>query len=171
MPGSIRRIVTGQNADGKSTIAEDTLIAAIEPFGLQELWITAAVPASLDAPVEPRPLKLEPPPGGTLFRFFEIRPQDARLTVEEITKRLDAAFAALGASHCRIDTRRHPLMHRTRTIDYVVLLRGQATLILDEGEVDVKPLDVVVQRGTNHAWVATGREPALFMAVLVDGRE
>jgi naringenin degradation protein FdeH len=153
MPGSIRRIVTGKNAEGKSTIAEDTVIAAIEPFGLQELWTT----------------RLEPPPGGTLFRFFEIRPQQARLTAQEVTKLLDAAFAALGASDCRIDTHRHPLMHRTHTIDYVVLLRGQATLILDEGEVDLKPLDVVVQGGTNHAWVATGGEPALFMAVLVDG--
>jgi hypothetical protein len=171
MPGSIRRIVTGQNAKGKSTITEDTLINAIEPFGLQELWSTASVPARLDASAEPRPVRLEPPAGGTLFRFFEIRPQEARLTTEEVTQRLDVAFAALGATHCRIDTHRHPLMHRTRTIDYLVLLRGQATLILDEGQVHLKPLDVVVQRGTNHAWVATGSEPALFMAVLVDGRE
>ena len=171
MPGSIRRIVTDQNAEGKSTIAEDTLINAIEPFGLQELWSTASVPALLDAQAEQRPLRLEPRPGGTLFRFFEIRPQEARLTTEEVTKRLDAAFAALGASHCRIDTHRHPLMHRTRTIDYVVLLRGEATLVLDEGDVDLKPLDVVVQRNTNHAWVAKGSEPALFLAVLVDGRD
>jgi hypothetical protein len=171
MSGSIRRIVTGQNDEGKSTIVEDTLVAAFEPFGLQKLWTTASVPAVLDAPVERRTVKLEPPPGGTLFRFFEIRPHEAGLTAQGVTKLLDAAFAALGASHCRIDTHRHPLMHRTRTIDYVVLLQGQATLILDEGEVDLKPLDVVVQRGTNHAWVATGGEPALFMAVLVDGRE
>jgi hypothetical protein len=171
MPGSIRRIVTGHNAKGKSTIAEDSLINPIEPFGLQELWSTASVPALLDAQAERRPLKLEPPPGGTLFRFFEIRPQEARLTTEEVTKLLDAAFAALGASHCRIDTHRNPLMHRTRTIDYLVLLRGQATLILDEGEVDLEPLDVVVQRGTNHAWVAKGTEPALFMAVLVDASD
>src|SRR5262249_37511107 len=171
MADSIRRIVTGHNAEGKSTIAEDTLIAAIEPFGLQELWSTASVPAVLDAPLERRNVKLEPPPGGTLFRFFEIRPQEGRLTAQDVTKLLNAAFAALDASHCRIDMHRHPLMHRTRTIDYVILLRGEATLILDEGEVDLKPLDVVVQRGTNHAWVARGGEPALFMAVLVDGRE
>jgi len=61
MPGSIRRIVTGNNADGKSTIADDTQINAIEPFGLQELWTTASVPAVLDAPMERRPVKLEPP--------------------------------------------------------------------------------------------------------------
>jgi hypothetical protein len=169
MPAPIRRIVTGHNATGKSTIAEDSLVNAIEPFGLQELWTTPSVPAALDAPAEPLPVKLEPPAGGTLFRFFEIRPLEAPLSAQAVTKQLDAAFAALQASHCRIDTHRHPLMHRTRTIDYVVLLRGQATLILDEGEVDLKPLDVVVQRGTNHAWVAKG-EPALFMAVLVDGR-
>ena len=42
------------------------------------------------------------------------------------------------------------------------------TLLLDEDEVDLKPFDVVVQRGTNHAWVCKGQEPALFIAVLID---
>jgi hypothetical protein len=45
------------------------------------------------------------------------------------------------------------------------------TLLLDQGEVDLKPFDVVVQRGTNHAWVNKGKEPALIAAVLVDARE
>ena len=59
-------------------------------------------------------------------------------------------------------------MHKTDTIDYIILLKGDVTLILDEEEIDIKPHDVVIQRGTNHAWVNNGSEPALLIAVLID---
>ena len=59
-------------------------------------------------------------------------------------------------------------MHKTETIDYIIILKGDVTLILDEEEVELKPFDVVVQRGTNHAWINNGNEPALLIAVLVD---
>jgi quercetin dioxygenase-like cupin family protein len=59
-------------------------------------------------------------------------------------------------------------MHKTNTIDYIILLKGDVTLLLDEDEVNLKPHDVVVQRGTNHAWVNNGTEPALLIAVLID---
>ena len=52
--------------------------------------------------------------------------------------------------------------------DYIILLKGDVTLVLDQEEVDLKPFDVVVQRGTNHAWVNNGDEPALLIAVLID---
>ena len=67
-----------------------------------------------------------------------------------------------------IDTTKHPAMHKTETIDYIILLKGDVSLILDEDEVRLKPFDVVVQRGTNHAWVNHGDEPALLIAVLID---
>ena len=60
-------------------------------------------------------------------------------------------------------------MHKTETVDYIILLKGDVTLILDDEEIDIKPFDVVVQRGTNHAWVNNGTEPALLIAVLIDG--
>ncbi|MDC3209035.1 cupin domain-containing protein, partial [SAR86 cluster bacterium] len=53
-------------------------------------------------------------------------------------------------------------------VDYIILLKGEVTLILDEEEVALKPFDVVVQRGTNHAWANNGSEPALLIAVLID---
>ena len=59
-------------------------------------------------------------------------------------------------------------MHKTKTIDYIILLKGDVTLLLDEDEVRLKPFNVVVQRGTNHAWVNNGNEPALLIAVLID---
>jgi len=78
------------------------------------------------------------------------------------------AFEKIGAAHHRVDTKKHPAMHKTETIDYIILLQGDVTLILDEEEIDLKPFDVVVQRGTNHAWVNNGDEPALLIAVLID---
>ena len=74
----------------------------------------------------------------------------------------------MGAAHERVDTSRHPAMHKTKTIDYIILLNGDVTLLLDEDEVRLKPFNVVVQRGTNHAWVNNGHEPALLIAVLID---
>jgi quercetin dioxygenase-like cupin family protein len=59
-------------------------------------------------------------------------------------------------------------MHKSTTTDYIILLKGEITLVLDKEERTLKPLDCVVQRGTNHAWVNRGTEPALLMAVLVD---
>ena len=74
----------------------------------------------------------------------------------------------MGAAHERVDTSRHPAMHKTKTIDYIILLSGDVTLLLDEDEVRLNPFNVVVQRGTNHAWVNNGNEPALLIAVLID---
>jgi len=80
-------------------------------------------------------------------------------------------FAQIGAEHCRPDTSRDPGMHKTRTVDYVILLSGEVTLLLERGEVNLKPFDVVVQRGTNHAWINKGKEPAIIAAVLIDAQK
>jgi hypothetical protein len=58
-------------------------------------------------------------------------------------------FEAMGASHCRVDTKRCPAMHKTSTFDNVIRPSGQVTMLLDKAEVDLKPLDVVIQRRTN----------------------
>ena len=59
-------------------------------------------------------------------------------------------------------------MHKTKTIDYIIVLSGHVTLLLDDDERDLRPFDVVVQRGTNHAWINKGTEPALLCAILID---
>ena len=83
-------------------------------------------------------------------------------------KRAAEAFAAYGAGHARPHTSRNPWMHKTKTIDYIILLSGEVTLLLDGDERLLKPLDVVIQRGTNHAWINRGKEPALLAAILID---
>ena len=65
---------------------------------------------------------------------------------------------------------RHPLMHRTETIDYAIVLSGELTLILDDSEVKLQAGDMVVQRGTNHAWSNRSDKPCIIAFVLVDGQ-
>jgi mannose-6-phosphate isomerase-like protein (cupin superfamily) len=163
-----RRVITGHDAEGKSVFVID---APPTPFGAY--WFTDSTPVdnsgSADAALQVR--KLEPPPGGSIFRFAAIPPEDPKVSPEERERQTAKMFAQMDATHCRADTTRHPGMHKTRTIDYIVLLSGEVTLMLDKGEVDLKPFDVVVQRGTNHAWVNKGKEPALIAAVLIDAKD
>lgn len=63
----------------------------------------------------------------------------------------------------------HPLMHRTESVDYGVVIEGELTLVLDEGDVLLRPGSVVVQRGTNHAWANRSNAPCRMLFVLVDG--
>jgi mannose-6-phosphate isomerase-like protein (cupin superfamily) len=111
---------------------------------------------------------LSPAKGGTKIRYFQINPIPEGVPQEVIEASTAAAFEKMGAAHHRVDTSRNAAMHETDTIDYIILLKGDVTLILDEEEIKVNPHDIVVQRGTNHAWVNNGTEPALLIAVLID---
>ena len=171
MAKPLRRVITGHDENGKSVVIADK---APREFGtLFEMWATDDAPAGYGSEdeVADRWVRLEPPAKGTMFRFFRVDPEDRALSSEEVEEGAAAAFAAIGAEHCRPDTSRSPRMHKTKTVDYIVLLQGEVTLLLDEDEVDLKPLDVVVQRGTNHAWINKGTRPALLAAVLVDAVE
>ena len=171
----MRRIITGHNKHGKSIITMDGPPARSigeDVGGLFELWNTDGndVNSSDDIDRADEDIILSPPDGGTKFRYFQINPLPEGVP-EEIMQEIAAdAFEKIGAANHRIDTSKHPAMHKTDTVDYIILLKGDVTLILDEEEIDLKPFDVVVQRGTNHAWVNNGNDPALLIAVLVDSK-
>jgi uncharacterized cupin superfamily protein len=61
-------------------------------------------------------------------------------------------------------------MHRTETIDYGIVLEGEITLIVDEGETIVRAGDIVIQRGTNHGWANRSRSNCRIAFILIDGR-
>lgn len=169
----MRRIITGHNAEGKSIITIDGPPArslSENEGGLYELWNTDGNEINTldDIDRADSEVLLSPPVGGTKFRYFQINPTPEGVPADLIEAATAAAFEKMGAAHHRVDTTRHPAMHKTKTIDYIILLKGDVTLLLDEEEVDLKPFDVVVQRGTNHAWVNNGSETALFIAVLID---
>ncbi|MFX0082854.1 MAG: cupin domain-containing protein [Candidatus Hodarchaeota archaeon] len=165
MVRKLRRIITGHNDEGKSVVAYDG-----PPYGGLRLWVTDSSPADNKHKNDAakRKFRLEPPANGSKFGFFQVFPEDPSKSAEEVEKEIAARFAAIDASHCRPDTSRHPRMHKTKTVDYIIFLEGEVTMLLDEGEVELKPFDVVIQRGTNHAWINKGSKPALLAAVLID---
>jgi len=169
----MRRIVTGHNEEGKSIITIDGPPArslSENEGGLYELWNTDGKEINTldDIDRADSEVLLSPPDGGTKFRYFQIMPTPKGVPFEVLNKMAEEAFSRIGAAHHRVDITKHPAMHKTKTIDYIILLKGDVTLILDEEEVKINPFDVVVQRGTNHAWVNNGSEPALLIAVLID---
>jgi len=174
-PEPVRRVVTGHDSRGRAVVLSDGPATAVELAGVpgtvfHEVWSTDSVPARIDDGPDPTlgPLSLSPPPGGTRMRVVEIPPDEVQSAAspEEIA----AAFEQLGAPEAHGTSGPHALMHRTETVDYGIVLSGEVWLVLDDGEVRLRPGDVVVQRGTNHAWSNRTGEPARMAFVLVDGR-
>ena len=169
----MRRVITGHDNDGKSIVVLDGPPACSigeDVGGLFELWNTDGNPINTKDRIDraDSEIILSPPRNGSKFRYFQINPTPGGVPMDVMQDMAAEAFKKIGASHHRVDTAKHPAMHKTDTIDYIILLKGDVTLILDQEEVDIKPHDVVVQRGTNHAWVNNGNEPALLIAILID---
>jgi len=165
-----RVIVTGTNTSGKSVVVEEAHAGMVGP-GNFDFWQTRPGQSPHDLATGRSPLKFFPAPGGTMFRLFTIPPADPNMTPAQIAAMQDWFFNEIGTPEARADTTRHPMMHVTPTADYIVLLSGEISLVLEEGDpIALKPFDAVVQRATNHSWVNTGREPALLMCVMVGGK-
>ena len=174
----VRRIVTGHDAQGRSIVQEDGPPARVVTLGgdsgttFHELWNTRSHPGpdrpGLGRAGEPG-ISLLPPPGGTRIRILDIPPDDG--TVAALPREaVRALFEAIGAGHALAEDPPHPLMHRTETIDYGIVLEGELVLILDESETVVRAGDIIVQRGTSHAWANRSASNARIAFVLVDGR-
>ncbi|MDP1894587.1 MAG: cupin domain-containing protein [Hydrogenophaga sp.] len=176
---TIHRVVTGHDHEGKAIISSNgplstvADIAAIPGTVFHEVWSTAGTPAPVDNGTDPTlgPLKLPPPAQGTRIRFVDIPPDTAEFLAHGASN-MKAAFSQIGdesASTVKAHSP-HPLMHRTESVDYGVVIEGELTLVLDDSEVQLKPGSVVVQRGTNHAWANRSGKPCRILFVLVDGQ-
>lgn len=171
MPKQIRRIVTGHNAAGKSIIAWDAVatsivdLPAVSGLRATDLWETTTAPADLSTDADPvaRPVHLEPSSTGTIFRIVEF-PPDAAISKDTDSR---AVFAAIGATHAADSASATPMMHKTASVDYAVVLTGEIWAVMDEGETRMTVGDVLIQRGTNHAWSNRSSAPALVAFVLV----
>ncbi|MDH5749432.1 MAG: cupin domain-containing protein [Rhodospirillales bacterium] len=173
MASKIRRVVTGHDENGKAVCISDGPATNIlqrpsrPGVTLTNLWQCTETPAVYDGAIETvdGPFVLHPPKNGSIFRIVEFEPENP-----EIMKTLDgkAAFAEMGAAANIVENARHPFMHRTDSVDYAVILSGEITMLLDDSEVKLKAGDVVVQRGTNHAWSNQGNETCLIAFILVD---
>ena len=176
--GYVRRVVTGHDADGKAVVLSDGPAPFVHQSagGRQastDIWRTHEMPVAIPAAAgEPTlgPRRQLPTPNGTVLRInrFPPEPDEVRdMTPDEAR----AAFAALGNEGAATFGRsgRHPMMHRTETVDYAVVLSGAITMLLDDADVELKAGDVVVQVGTNHAWVNRSGAMCEVLFVLIDG--
>ena len=135
-----RRVVTGHDAHGKSIVLQDGMPPNVRDKGTDvdfiEIWNTENAPVLL-YPNEPEPtdgpLKVPPARIGSKIRLNDFYPGHIR----KLPPRADG---------------RHPMMHRTRSLDYGIVMEGEIVMILDDSEIHLKAGEIVVQRGTDHAW-------------------
>ncbi len=142
----IRRVVTGHDGqtakvliDGPATNAKYPAPGVVSTL----IWCTDSSPAKIPVgtvieDMGARILGTAPPPRGTRFAVIDFPPGNK------------------------------PHMHRTETIDYVIVLEGEIEMDMDQSTVKLKAGDVMVQRGTNHAWANRSKARARVAFVLID---
>jgi mannose-6-phosphate isomerase-like protein (cupin superfamily) len=169
---ALRRVVTGLNAEGKSCVVLDGVppspmsVSQVGTSGFS-LWQTHGPRASNqgneDAAAKPFDIAMEAGASKFIAVCFPPVADAANLSYAERKVRSRSAVSA--ARRTKHD---HPGMHATNTVDYVVILSGELTLVLEEGETVLRAGDVLIDRGVAHAWENCGLEPVIFIAALVD---
>ena len=169
---STRRIVTGHDSSGKAVALFDSALPAKQRSpggnGMTLLWVTGEFPVDMTAPADraQTPVGVPPPANGTIFRIVDFAPISgggAPVDHHQILLSMGIDPATQGFA-------RHANTHRTRTIDYAIVLDGEIDMLLDDSEVHVKAGDVLVQQGTNHAWVNNGTKPCRIAFILIDAK-
>lgn len=150
-----RTIVTGVK-NGRSVVTSDGEAQNVSQHfpGLiiSDIWATNSSPADLKSEIKMENTAFPITPAhGTYFRYVSI-PPDADLGIEH----------QLGMPH--------PLMHQTETLDYIIIASGEVYLVLDEQETRLSAGDIVIQRGTNHAWSNRSDQPCIQIAILIDAK-
>jgi mannose-6-phosphate isomerase-like protein (cupin superfamily) len=170
----IRRVVTGLSADNKAIVlfdSRDKLIVGRSGNASLNLWITDASPPgfSFKDDAAKKPSGLSPPDNGTAFRVVEFPPttaaDEAKMEPQLMMKLVGDHAPARGLPVT------HPFMHRTRTVDYAIIMSGEIDMKLDDSIVHLKAGDVVVQQATNHAWINHSGQPVRVMFVLMDSKQ
>lgn len=149
---NVRRVVTGHDVEGRSTAFLDAPcphlreLAEFPTFRFTDLWVAKSSPATNRGNVDEASGEVDhlPSAGGNILRILEVSPDPPGVDMHEAG------------------------MHATDTLDYVYVLSGTITCILETGEVDLSRGDVLVQRGTVHAWSNRSNQPCVMLGVLVD---
>ena len=175
MASSIRRVVTGHDKSGKAVVAIDgpapnVRIRAGARSASTLLWVEDATPAdnSDGGDKADRQIGVAPPPTGSIFRIVEFAPEPpGGPAISNEQMKAEMGLHAHGGPPPR-----HPYMHRTETVDYAIVMDGEIDMLMDEAKDDVhlKAGDVVVQRGTNHAWANRSGKPCRIAFILIDAK-
>jgi mannose-6-phosphate isomerase-like protein (cupin superfamily) len=169
---SVRRVVTGHDASGKAVVLMDgdAPNRKVRQTGLVStlLWVTDETPADISGQADraARDIGVPPPANGTILRVVDFPPEAAGGTKVDNATILREMGVAAGNAPVR-----HAHMHRTRSVDYAIVLSGEIDMLLDDSQVHLEAGDILVQQGTNHAWVNNGSEVCRISFVLIDGEE
>ncbi|MGZ4692661.1 MAG: cupin domain-containing protein [Acidimicrobiales bacterium] len=170
----VRRVVTGHDASGKAVFVSDSTVAPVTLALLpgsefHQIWGADSPPHFPDDGSMPPHVTYFPPLGGFRFGFFTIPPDSGAGAPADLD--IGAALAELAEKLPGLAEHMEPAdpgMHTTATVDYEVVISGQATLELDDGaQVTLEVGDTVVQNGTRHRWSNAGQVPAVLAVVLV----
>lgn len=178
-PEEVRRLVTGDDEQGLSMVVEDKPAANIvRPIpGCQEaalinLWQTKTMPVQFSTLEDLSQLQipLAPNKNGINFRFVNFPPDADYLHLVTQQEQRAQAWEKLSTNQNESLQKKspHPLMHRTKTIDFGIVLSGEIYLVLDKEERLMREGDVVIQRGTNHAWSNRSSSLCRMAFILID---
>lgn len=164
-----RRIVIADREPGKSTLISDGPAYDIRydegrpGYASSRLWVVDSAPAKIVLETVHLPYLMLPPRHGSILRIETLPPDDTwrgRVGSAQVA----SYFRDMGAAAASTYSARapHPYMHRTRTLDFCLVIEGELTLVLDTQEVVLRKGDIVIQRGTNHAWSNPATRPAVL---------
>jgi len=168
----IRRVVTKLDASGKAVVMIDEqtkLLTPRPPNAVANIWVVDKAQPDFTSTEDRGKAKVGvAPKAGSIFRVVDFAPESAGGHPTDV----NAMMKTIGADAPKKGLPpRDPGMHRTRSLDYAVIISGEIDMLLDEGEVHLKAGDVVVQQATNHSWVNRGREPCRVAFILIESQE
>ncbi|HEX9685531.1 MAG TPA: cupin domain-containing protein [Burkholderiales bacterium] len=171
-----RRIVTIDREPGKGSLVSDgpTPDVRFDParpgFASARLWVTDSTPAKIVYESLHLPHTIEPPRNGSVCRVVTFPPDD-NWKGKVGAKEVQAYFQAMGSPGASTYSPQapHPYMQKTRTLEFGLVLDGEIVLVLDTQEVRLKAGDIIIQRGTNHAWSNRSTKPAVVAIASHDG--
>jgi mannose-6-phosphate isomerase-like protein (cupin superfamily) len=171
-----RRIVTIDREPGKSSLVSDGPAPDVRSdparpgYACARLWVTDSTPAKIVFETLHLPHTLEPPARGSVCRV-ETFPPDDTWKGKVGGAQVQAYYRAMGSpgASAYSPLAPHPYMQKTRTLDFCIVLVGEIVLVLDTQEVALKSGDIVVQRGTSHAWSNRSAKPAVVAIASHDG--
>lgn len=169
-PQLTRRLVTGINAEGRSTIVRDTETPTWvrRPTGavVMDVWRIDSLPAHVnDESTEGRELQTRPPANGVSVRIA-VFPPDTEIDQEGVAA-YESSLQEIYGDQGATEPSQIAGMHRTDTIDVLTVVKGELTIVMEDGESLLKAGDCVVQRGTRHAWRNRSNQPCTVVTTTV----
>lgn len=172
MEKKCRRVVTGFNSEGDSVVVSDSFVNnqmeknSRPGVSLNNIWRTEVFPNDNSADIEEvdQVFTMFPKSFETICRISSFEPEKSHKKNDFDS---DAYFSDLNVSNTLVKSKRHPFMHKSKSLDYAIILEGEITLILDNEEVNLRQGDIVIQRGTSHAWVNNSDKLARVCFILM----